>query len=230
MNHKNQRILGSNIKRRSLVSQNDGASDLQIIRNGLKEKILIDDSDDPLSNWISLIEFIDQSYADGLIKAGRIDETIKDCVKRFIDNIQYWDDTRFLAVVLKYIRGCNNPLEIYDSLFKADNVLHKGVMLEAEPSEDLTTAQIQLKVSLVKKIATKDLDDSEASADQTQQRKALVGLRPTVKKGITKALVDRVSSFKSDFQSLKASPIPSCSDKSFVVPHDKENLLRLCHL
>lgn len=253
------------------LSQIDDASDLQIIRNGLEEKILIDDSDDPLSNWILLIEFIEQSYADGG-KAGRIDETIKDCVKRFIDNTQYWEDTRFLAVVLKYIRGCNNPLEIYDSLFskkifsklakfyvewawdlelagnfkEADNVLHKGMMLEAEPSEDLTTAQIQLQVRLVKKIAAKDLDDSEASADQTQQRKALVGLRPTVKKGITKAPVDRVSSIKTDFQSLKASvesaktrpaidihvdnnsctePSPSCSSKSFVVPHDKENLL-----
>uniref|UniRef100_T1L1S8 Uncharacterized protein n=1 Tax=Tetranychus urticae TaxID=32264 RepID=T1L1S8_TETUR len=102
-----------------------------------------------------------------------------------------------------------------------------GIMLEAEPSEDLTT----------------DLDDSEASADHTQQRKALVGLPPTVKKGITKAPVDRVSSIKTDFQSLKSSfesaktrpaidmhvdnnscteATPSCSSKSFVVTHDKE--------
>uniref|UniRef100_T1L1W6 BUB1 N-terminal domain-containing protein n=1 Tax=Tetranychus urticae TaxID=32264 RepID=T1L1W6_TETUR len=204
-------------------------------------------------------------------------------------NIQYWDDTRFLAVVLnkkifsklaKFYVEWAWDLELAGNFKEADNVLHKGMMLEAEPSEDLTTSQIQLQVHLVKKIAAKDLDDSEASADQTQQRKALVGLRPTVKKGITKAPVDRVSSIKTDFQSLKASvesaktrpaidihvdnnsctePTPSCSStvithlflqkisaiynttnaktivtigsivcnhcKSFVVPHDKENLL-----
>ncbi|XP_053212201.1 mitotic checkpoint serine/threonine-protein kinase BUB1 beta-like [Panonychus citri] len=217
---------------------------LDIERASYEEKILLDDGDDPLQNWLEFIDWIEQSYPCGG-KEGRLMDVLTDCVQRFIEDSRYGDDERFYSVFARYRRRLSEPLEKYDSLFakkvftklasfyidwswlfetagnfkEADNVLDRGLLIGAEPQDEITTARVQLQTRLAKKIVCGEME----TTTEEPQRKALIGLKPRIKKDVAIAPVDRVSSIKIGSQGLASSSTKS-SNSIPLIYVDEENM------
>ena len=100
----------------SNLLQPKSSTDLSERRKQLEKEIADYQGDDPLAQWVTLINWVEASYPKGGKESG-LDRLIKSCCKQFaeagLQSRQYFDDERFVHIWLK-LATHSRPLEIFE--------------------------------------------------------------------------------------------------------------------
>ncbi|CAG0901544.1 unnamed protein product [Cyprideis torosa] len=83
------------------------------------EKLLrsSEDLDDPLEPWYQYITWTEQHYPRGS-KDGKLDQLLEKCIKKFKTSLLYKEDQRFIGIYLNFACHQQDPIEIYNQMFK----------------------------------------------------------------------------------------------------------------
>jgi len=161
---------------------------------------------DPLDPWYRYIAWVEQEYPKGG-KEGNVHELIQKCIKKFKDEKNVQNDSRFLEIWLKYASISAQPLEVYDFMYKqgvcsqqaglyeawawqlerngsykkAEGVFVKGIgaMVDPELKQKLTGKQKQFQARVIRRMKGEEISEAEI---EEEERVALGQLRGHGKK------------------------------------------------
>ncbi|KAL0113098.1 hypothetical protein PUN28_012366 [Cardiocondyla obscurior] len=158
------------------------------------------EGEDPLENWYEYILWVEQSYP----KSGHeshIGRLLQQCLATFEKDVRYHQDRRYIRLWINYISMQKNPLELYQLLHsngigtkvadmyrawafeleqigddkRADEVYMMGIVVRAEPFEEISHAHQNFQFAVARKTLGRIEERSDISL--YEQRQAFSSLK-----------------------------------------------------
>lgn len=207
--------------------------------------------DDPLSVWCKYIKWVEQNFLKGG-RDGHIKHLIEQCLAILKDEKKYFDDDRFIDIILKFASMTEKPIEVYDYMYshsigcksakffinwsweleqignlkKADEVLTDGFHRKAEPFEKIKSYREAFEIRLVTKIK----DGTEAHSFESEPgRSAFTVLKPQKKNlAPVSRTGEAMGENKAPLLLRRQQPLPRSVTGSTKLPfkiYDAENII-----
>ncbi|XP_075212384.1 mitotic checkpoint serine/threonine-protein kinase BUB1-like [Lycorma delicatula] len=146
-------------------------------RKDFEQNIQLYNGDDPLELRYNFISWIEENYPNRGLDYGLI-PVIEETLSLFKDDQKYAQDTRYVALLIKYIEMQPNPLDIYKNAYNqgrgtacavlyhawakqcvkqkdfktANEVYQLGISNKAEPLEDLKQVCLQFQLNVGRRL------------------------------------------------------------------------------
>ncbi|XP_023658060.1 mitotic checkpoint serine/threonine-protein kinase BUB1 beta [Paramormyrops kingsleyae] len=195
------------------LSQQDGAgyAAIQQQKQAFESELRLYSGDDPLDVWDRYIKWTQQTYPQGG-KESNLSVLLERAVKRFVDETQYHNDSRYVNLWIKFAESSTEPLDMYNYMHgqgigvqqaalyiawseelethgdskKADSVYQEGFKCGAEPADKLHQYHKAFQARVSRQVMKDMLDGGEQEPDSPEpaqpQRSSLVDLKPRGKK------------------------------------------------
>ncbi|XP_046999577.1 uncharacterized protein LOC124615616 isoform X1 [Schistocerca americana] len=181
----------------ALQAQTDTAVLQNLVKKRQEYELLLRtyDGDDPLSIWFEYVEWVEQSFPkDG--KEGNLMTLLQNCLTRFKESTEYFQDIRLVKLWIKYLEKLENPLELYsqlhchgigsqcalfyrywayelyenDDLKQANKVLLTGIGRNAQPIDELIRARQNFEIAVARRVLDKSLAAPEENVVEEERR------------------------------------------------------------
>lgn len=219
-------------------------------RQSFENELRTYSGNDPLFVWCKYIKWVEQNFPKGG-KEGHIKQLMERCLSILKDEQKYFDDDRFIDIMLKYAGLSGKPLEVYNYMYsnnigcksakffinwsweleqignlkKADEVLTEGMQRKAQPFEKMKSYLADFEIRLATKIkASVETNNHEPE----NNRSAFAVLKPQKKNMAPilrtgEAVIEKPSSLILN----RHQPQPRSIKQSTKVPfkiYDSENI------
>lgn len=221
-------------------------------RQSFENELRTYSGNDPLSVWCKYIKWVEQNFPKGG-REGHIKQLMERCLSILKDEKKYFDDHRFVDIMLKYAGFSSRPLDVYNHMYsnkigcqsaeffinwsweleqlgnlkKADEVITEGIQRRAQPSEKMKAYQKDFEIRFTTRLKAK-VEAGDFEQEDSHGRSAFTSLKPQKKnlapiRRTGEAVIDK----KNPLVLNRSQPQPKSAIASARIPfkiYDAENI------